>query len=96
MTDATHGWQLDEDTVATFVAEACLTSGPNRQDLHVRVSELRASYERWCQEMGATPVSAKALTVKLAELGVQRSRSADARFYDGIRLDDLDKSRDDR
>lgn len=93
VTVATTSWRLDEDSVARFVEEMCVTGESTRQDLHVRVADLRAAYEHWCKQSSVDPVSAKALTAKMHELGVLGSKGTHGvRFYDGIRLGvDLDE-----
>ncbi|MEV8177214.1 phage/plasmid primase, P4 family [Cellulosimicrobium funkei] len=90
VTAATKAYETEQDTVGGFVADCCVVGEPNRQDLRVRTAELRAAYERWCTDAGATPMSAKGFTLALrSKYGVRTERSASARFLAGIRLDDI-------
>lgn len=92
---ATEAYKHDTDTVAQFVEDRCTTGDPNAQHMHVKTSVLRAAYESWCKSEGLEPVSARALTQQLqARHGVESRRSMHARFYDGIRLNDIDDNAD--
>ncbi|WP_334168841.1 phage/plasmid primase, P4 family [Timonella senegalensis] len=92
---ATEAYKHDTDTVAQFVEDRCTTGDPNAQHMHVKTSVLRAAYESWCKSEGLEPVSARALTQQLqARHGVQARKSSSTRFYDGIRLNDIDDNAD--
>jgi putative DNA primase/helicase len=56
------------------------------------VSVLRDAYERWCEQLGERPVSAKRLTQELqSRFGVADARGGKGqRFYTGIALLDVD------
>lgn len=90
---ATAAYEKDQDTVGRFVDDACQTGPVGQQGMRVKVAELRQSYETWCRVEGETPVSAKALTLTLrSRYAVQADRDKSARWYDGIRLSDIDTS----
>ena len=81
--DATTQYARDTDTVAQFIDEMCLIGGAGH--VRVRAAELRSAYERFCSEIGATPVSQKALGTALrARYGIDATRSNGVRWYDGI------------
>lgn len=83
--DATRDYEVSEDTLASFVRDECLT-GPG---WWCTVADLRARYERHCTEMGAEPLTAKALTTRLtSEYPVQQGRLSrpQRRTYVGIGL----------
>lgn len=87
---ATDDYAADQDTVGRFVATECETGNPNAQHLHVKVSALRTSYERWCRAEGEEPVSPKSFTQQLrARYGVISDRDRSTRWYSGIRLNDV-------
>ena len=81
---ATREYEISEDTLASFVQDECLL-GPN---WWCAVGELRHRYERHCEEMGADPLTAKALTTRLAsEYPVTRDQASKGRrIYRGIVL----------
>lgn len=88
---ATTAYATDQDTVARFVADRCTTGDVNAMHLRVRTPALRAAYEAWCRSEAETPISPKALTQALrTQFGVESTRSSSARFYLGIRLNDLE------
>jgi putative DNA primase/helicase len=82
---ATEDYQVSEDTLASFVRDECHLSGAR----WCKVSDFRSQYERHCAEMGAEPLSAKGLGMRLtAEYPVASSRHTKlkVRIYTGITL----------
>jgi putative DNA primase/helicase len=68
---ATEDYRISEDTLASFIRDTCALGPGHWCD----VTALRARYEHHCAEMGAEPLSAKALTMRLtAEFGVEPGR----------------------
>ncbi len=87
--DATREYQISEDTLASFVRDECLI-GPN---WWVTVADLRERYERHCEEMGAEPLTARGLTMRLTnEHPVTQGRLSRParRIYQGIQLQERD------
>lgn len=87
---ATEEYQGDQDTIARFIADMCTLGTPGAQGMQTPSSHLRAAYERWCQQEGEEPVSAKKLASQLQKppYNVQSSRNRQFRFFDGIRLNE--------
>jgi len=83
---ATHEYEVSEDTLASFVQGECLV-GPA---FWCAVGELRKRYDRHGDEMGADPLSAKAVGMRLvAEYGViagKKHTQGKYRIYQGIGL----------
>jgi P4 family phage/plasmid primase-like protien len=82
---ATEEYQVSEDTVASFVRDECLL-GPN---YWCKISDLRARYERHCEEMGAEPLSGKALGMRLTNeypVTSNKHTKLKVRTYVGIAL----------
>jgi putative DNA primase/helicase len=84
---ATREYEISEDTLASFVANECMLE---HDWLWCKISDFRQCYERHCEEMGAEPLSAKAISMRLAsEYGVitgQRHSQLKVRIYRGIAL----------
>jgi hypothetical protein len=57
VTKATREYEIFEDTLASFVQEECLLA----PSYWSAAGELRGRYKRHCEEMGAEPLTAKAL-----------------------------------
>lgn len=84
---ATQAYELDQDTVARFVADACELGNPNSQVHKCSSGAVRAAYERWCRIEGEDPVTVKAMTTALrTRFGVIPERSHSGRFLAGIRI----------
>jgi P4 family phage/plasmid primase-like protien len=82
---ATEEYQISEDSLASFVRDECL-QGPHYWCV---VTDFRERYEKHCVDMGAEPLTAKALTMRLtAEFGIQEGKLSrpSRRIYKGIGL----------
>ncbi|WP_433294629.1 phage/plasmid primase, P4 family [Actinoplanes sp. CA-030573] len=84
---ATQQYARDQDTVAQFVEELCELPA-EEGDVRTDTAVVREAYERWCEQAGERPVSAKRLTQELRDrFRVGDGRGAKGRrFYRGIRL----------
>jgi putative DNA primase/helicase len=82
---ATEDYQVSEDSLAGFVRDEC----DLKPAWWCAVSDFRRRYERHCEEMGAEPLSAKALTMRLTTeypvIGDRLARPS-RRIYRGIAL----------
>lgn len=82
---ATTEYARDTDTVAQFIDEMCIIGGAGH--VRTRAADLRAAYDKFCDEMGSPAVSTKAFGTGLrARYGIESIRSHGVRFYDGISL----------
>jgi len=90
--EATRQYEVSEDSLASFVQEECSKS----PFLWCTVSDFRHRYGRHCFEMGAEPLTAKSLTMRLvAEFGVIATKHSQLkqRIYRGIEpLEDISPS----
>jgi putative DNA primase/helicase len=85
VTKATREYEISEDTLASFVQDECIL-GPHWWCV---VGDLRHRYERHCEEMGADPLTFRALTMRLtSEYAVTPGRLSrpQRRTYVGIGL----------
>lgn len=91
VTQATEEYARDQDTVARFVDEMChVAASP---DVKIETRELQATYNRWCEDVGEAPVTAKRFGVDLRNrFEVRVSRSNGKRFYCGITALERDSS----
>jgi putative DNA primase/helicase len=91
---ATREYEIGEDTLASLVADECMLG----HDWWCKISDFRERYERHSEEMGAEPLSAKAISMRLAsEYGVitgQRHSQLKVRIYRGIALQADNESSD--
>jgi putative DNA primase/helicase len=79
---ATRDYEISEDTLASFVQDECLLAPA----YWWAAGKLRERYERHCEEMGAEPLTAKSLTVRLtSEYPVTHGKATKGlRVYRGI------------
>jgi putative DNA primase/helicase len=49
----------------------------------VRARELFRAYQEWCEENNERACSERFLSLRLKELGLERSRTAEARYWRG-------------
>jgi putative DNA primase/helicase len=76
---ATASYKLANDSVATWLATCELTT-----EASSNASELRASYERWCAEHAAEPVTPQPFRVALESHGLTRKRTERGYVWQGI------------
>jgi len=82
VTDATTEYRADMDILGEFLDECCSQEPEQRADNPV----LRKEYERWCEENGHHPSSARGLSLQLKERGFANLRNGRTRYWIGIGL----------
>lgn len=86
VSEATRAYADDQNTVQRFLDDQ-VHLAPGVDAARVPVADVRGAYERWCTEVGETPVSAKRLTQELREHGVTDTKGAKGRrLYVGLTL----------
>jgi putative DNA primase/helicase len=84
---ATEAYRISEDSLASFVQDQCVLGA----DYWCKIADLRARYEHHCRDMACEPISAKAITMRLAnEYAVISTKHSQLkiRIYRGIGLQD--------
>lgn len=85
VTEATQDYWNEQDTVGRFVAERCKLGGG--EFVQTLAAPFRDTYENWCKrELGAEPVTPKALTQQLKRLGIGTKRVTKGTAYLGITI----------
>jgi putative DNA primase/helicase len=81
---ATAAYRSEQDVVATFVTECCVTGSP---EYRIRASELYGRFKRWCEEAGESAVvSRQDFGTSLSAMdGVERFTN-NGTWYRGIGL----------
>jgi putative DNA primase/helicase len=82
ITRATEDYRNEMDVLGNFIRECCV----QRPDASVRARELFRAYQEWCEENNERTCSERYLGLRLAELGLERTRTAEARYWKGIML----------
>jgi putative DNA primase/helicase len=82
VSSATEEYRSEMDVLGYFIKECCVQN----PDASVRARELFRAYQEWCEENNERACSERFLSLRLKELGLQRFRSAEARFWRGIML----------
>ncbi len=79
---ATEEYRSEMDVLGNFMRECCVLS----PGVSVRARELFRTYQEWCDENNERACSERFLGLRLKELGLERIRSSDARYWNGITL----------
>jgi putative DNA primase/helicase len=82
ITRATEDYRSEMDVLGNFLKECCVQN-PNAS---VRARELFRAFQDWCGENNERACSERYLGLRLAELGLERTRTAEARYWKGIML----------
>jgi putative DNA primase/helicase len=79
---ATDDYRGEMDVIGNFMKERTI----QQQGNSIRVRELFKAYQEWCVENNEHIVSERFLSLRLQEMGYERTRNAEARFWAGIAL----------
>ena len=80
--NATEDYRGEMDIIGNFVKECCI-----QQPGHtIRVRELFKAYQEWCTQNNEHACSERFLSLRLQEIGFQRTRTAEARYWSGVAL----------
>jgi putative DNA primase/helicase len=82
ISSATEEYRNEMDVLGNFIKECCVQS----PGVSVRARELFRAYQEWCEEHNERACSERFLSLRLKELGLERSRPAEARYWRGIML----------
>jgi putative DNA primase/helicase len=82
ISNATDEYRDEMDALGNFIGECCIQS----PEATIRARELFKGYQEWCEENNEHACSERFLSVRLKELGLERYRTAEARYWKGIML----------
>jgi putative DNA primase/helicase len=80
--NATEDYRGEMDVIGNFVKECCI----QKPGLTIRVRELFKAYQEWCLQNNEHACSERFLSLRLQEIGFQRTRTAEARYWSGVAL----------
>jgi putative DNA primase/helicase len=80
--NATDEYQGEMDVIGNFLKERC----EQKKELTIRIRELYKAYADWCDDNNEHAVSERFFTMRLKEIGFLQSRTAEARFWNGLAL----------
>ncbi len=87
--DAVKEYRLQQDVVAAFIKECCLTwlDHPNRSQFKVRKDELYSAYASWCKENGEKELlSGREFGSEMTSRGFELKHSNSVHYRHGITL----------
>jgi putative DNA primase/helicase len=80
--NATDEYRGEMDVMGNFLKERCV----QRPEVSIRIRELFKAYQDWCEENNEHACSERFFSLRLKEMGYERTRTADARYWSGIAL----------
>jgi putative DNA primase/helicase len=80
--NATDEYRSEMDVIGNFLKECCV----QREGATIRIRELFKAYQDWCGENNEHACSERFLSLRLKELGFEKGRTAEARFWSGPAL----------
>lgn len=78
--NATQEYRTEQDHIGRFLDDCCELAN----DVCVSARDLRAAYERWCEENGERPWSAKAMAPQLVDRGCERVKGGYTRAWSWV------------
>jgi putative DNA primase/helicase len=82
ISSATEEYRDEMDGFGNFVKERCVQGA----DYAVKARELFKAYVGWCDDNNEHACSERFVAMRLKELGLEKSRTAEARYWKGIKL----------
>jgi putative DNA primase/helicase len=79
---ATDEYRGEMDVIGNFLKERCIQN----PGVSIRIRELFKAYQEWCDENNEHACSERFFSLRLKEMGYERTRTADARYWSGIML----------
>jgi putative DNA primase/helicase len=80
--NATDEYRDEMDVIGNFLKE-CTIQQPG---ISIRVREFFKAYQEWCVENNEHAMSERFLSLRLQEMGYERKRTAEARYWSGVGL----------
>lgn len=82
--EATSDYLKEMDTIASFIAESCLTG--DMFSGKVRAGQIYAAYKSWCERVGEQPEKQRGFAQRLVEKGYIKERDTSGNWYLGLGL----------
>jgi putative DNA primase/helicase len=82
ITSATDEYRGEMDVIGNFIRERCVQEPGSS----IRARELFKCYQDWCEDNNEHAGSERFLSLRLKELGLERTRTAEARYWKGLGL----------
>jgi putative DNA primase/helicase len=80
--NATDEYRGEMDVIGNFLKECCI----QKPEVSIRIRELFKAYQDWCGENNEHAVSERFFGLHLKEMGIEQSRTSEARFWSGLAL----------
>jgi putative DNA primase/helicase len=82
---ATDEYRSEMDIIGNFVKDCCI----QKPGIIIKVRELYKAYQKWCTDNNEHMASERFLALRLQEIGFERSRNAEARFWKNLGLREM-------
>jgi len=80
--NATDEYRDEMDVIGNFLKERTI----QQPGISIRVREFFKAYQEWCVENNEHAMSERFLSLRLQEMGYERKRTAEARYWSGVGL----------
>jgi putative DNA primase/helicase len=80
--NATDEYRGEMDVIGNFLKERCAQN----PGVSIRIRELFKAYQDWCEGNNKPAVSERFFGLHLKEMGIEQSRTSEARFWSGLAL----------
>jgi putative DNA primase/helicase len=80
--NATDEYRGEMDVIGNFLKECCIRV----PGATIRIRELFKAYQEWCEENNEHACNERFFSLRLKEMGCEKTRTAEARYWSGIVL----------
>jgi putative DNA primase/helicase len=79
---ATDEYRSEMDIIGNFVKDCCV----QKPGIAIKVRDLYKAYQQWCTDNNERMASERFLALRLQEIGFEKARNAECRFWRGLGL----------
>jgi putative DNA primase/helicase len=79
---ATNEYRGEMDIIGNFIKDCCI----QKEGIITKVKEIYVAYEKWCVANNERTTSERYFALRLQEIGFERTRNSEARFWKGLGL----------
>ena len=85
VTTATAAYRHEQDILGDFIEDCCILEAK----ASIPKADLKAEYQRWCEDNSVEPVKQHTFKARLTEKGITESKSGSIRYWKGLTLKSL-------
>jgi len=79
---ATNEYRNEMDVIGQFIKDQCV----EKEGITTKVKDIYTAYHKWCADNNERAVSDRYFSLRMQEIGFERTRNSETRFWKGLGL----------